>query len=288
MPDLLARTLLRRSLVAAIAVCVAGAAFAQTPGTAVAPRTTHLPGFITGQGVLDAEKPDLVMTVRAGVRFSPAYMGASEGKFGPDAGLRFDYIQFPGGFTMGSNETVGFQTGFGLRLSARYIRGRDSNDYPEIRGLDDIPTSFEAGLGLGYEQRNYRAFADMRYGIIGHHAWAGDIGADGIAYPIEGLSLTLGPRMSFGSDNFVETYFGISPSESAASGLPVHETSGGLYGAGVEVAARYLFNERWGVEGVARWTRLLDDAANSPITEDGSADQYRVRFDLTRRISLDF
>ena len=37
------------------------------------------------------------------------------------------------------------------------------------------------------------------------------------------------------------------------------------------LGARYLFNERWGVEGSASWDRLLNDAADSPITEQGSA-----------------
>ena len=45
--------------------------------------------------------------------------------------------------------------------------------------------SVEAGLGLGYEQRNWRAFADVRYGFVGHNAWVGELGADAIAYPIE-------------------------------------------------------------------------------------------------------
>jgi outer membrane protein len=51
---------------------------------------------------------------------------------------------------------------------------------------------------------------------------------------------------------------------------------------------RYLLNERWGVEGAAEYERLLNDAADSPITEQGSADQYTVRVGITRRISLDF
>ena len=33
---------------------------------------------------------------------------------------------------------------------------------------------------------------------------------------------------------------------------------------------------------------LLNDAADSPITEQGAVDQYRVGIGLTRRISLDF
>jgi outer membrane scaffolding protein for murein synthesis (MipA/OmpV family) len=128
----------------------------------------------------------------------------------------------------------------------------------------------------------------VRYGVIGHNAWVGEVGADGIAYPMEGLTVTLGPRLSFGTDNFAQTYFGVSGPESAASGLPEYSASGGLLGAGMELGARYRFNERWGVEGAATWNRLVNDAADSPVTKTGSADQYEVRLGITRSISLDF
>lgn len=265
--------------------CVAGAglAAAQTATSPERPRLT------TGMGgIFDASDPDIVMTVRGGVEVSPAYLGSDQYEFGPDVAARVDYIRFPNGFEFGSGRSVGFRTGWGLRGAVRYIGERDSSDHPEIEGLDDVDWSFEAGLGLGYEQRNYRVFTDVRYGFIGHNAWTGDIGADGIAYPVDGLTLTLGPRLGFGTDRFAETYFGISEAESEASGLERFDAHGGLLSAGVELGARYLFNDRWGLEGNASWGRLLNDAAESPITEEGSADQYKVRLGITRSISLDF
>ncbi len=248
-----------------------------------------LPGFLAAGGVFDAREPDLVATISAGIDVSPAYLGSDEYELGPSFDARLDFVRLPNGFEFGSGRAVGFRTGLGLRTSARYIPGRDSGDYSEIDGLDDIPWSFEAGLGLGYEQRNYRVFADVRYGIIGSNAWVGDVGADAIAYPIDGLTLTLGPRLNFGDDHFASTYFGVSPEESVRNGnLPAYDAKGGLIGGGVVLGARYLFNERWGVEGSASWDRLLNDAADSPITEQGAVDQYRVGIGLTRRISLDF
>ncbi len=257
------------------------------PHAALARAAGILPAFIYGDGVFDAEKPDLVLTMRGGVRFYPAYFGSTKVKTGPDAAFRIDRAELPGGLVLGSNAT-GFLKGFGLRLSGRYIARRQSSDYDEIRGLDDLPFTIETGLGIGYEQPHARAFADLRYGIIGTHTWTGDVGVDGIVHPTEGLTLTLGPRMSFGSTRFMDTYFGVSPEESQASGLRAYAPEGGVYGAGMELGARYLFNDRWGVEGAARWTRLMNGAADSPIVENGSDDQYQVRIDLTRRISLDF
>ncbi len=266
-------------------------------GQTVEPATTGgfsdaglpLPGFLAAGGAFDASDPDIVTTIGAGVDVSPAYYGSDEYEVGPSFDLKLDYVRLPNGLEIGSSRSVGFRTGLGLQTSFRYLPRRTSSDYDEIDGLDNIPWGLEAGLGLGYEQRNYRVFADVRYGVVGSNAWVGDVGADAIAYPVDGLTLTLGPRLNFGSDRFADTYFGISSEEAAKNGnLPAYDASGGLLSGGVVLGARYLFNERWGVEGSASWDRLLNDAADSPITEQGSADQYRVGIGLTRRISLDF
>jgi len=267
----------------------AGLVSAQTAGSpAPLPPAPTSPALTTAGGVFNATNPDVVLTVRAGVAFSPTYLGSDSYQLGPDLSARIDYLRFPGGFEYGSSRTVGFRTGFGIRGSVRYIGERNSKD--EIRGLDDVPWSFEAGLGVGYEQRNYRVFTDVRYGLVGHNAWVGQIGADGIAYPMDGLTVTLGPRLDFGDDKFTQTYFGVSNQESANTGgtIASFNASGGLVSAGVELGARYLFNDRWGVEGAASWNRLVNDAADSPITATGSEDQYGLRVGITRSISLDF
>jgi outer membrane scaffolding protein for murein synthesis (MipA/OmpV family) len=279
-------TPLLRAVLALAAAWAAGsgAGFAQT-----APPPAPQPAPLAQRGgLLTATDPDLVTTLRAGVAVSPAYLGSDDYELGPDLDIRFDYIRLPGGLEFGSSSSVGFRTGWGLSGSLRYLGERDSNDHDEIRGLDNVPWSLEAGLGVGYEQRNYRAFTDVRYGFVGHNAWVGEIGADAIAYPMDGLTVTLGPRLEFGDDKFAQTYFGVSPSEEAESGLEAFDAKGGLLAAGLELGGRYRFNERWGVEGAASWGRLLNDAADSPVTETGSEDQYRIRLGITRSISLDF
>ncbi|HET9068275.1 MAG TPA: MipA/OmpV family protein [Amaricoccus sp.] len=288
-----ARPAIAAAWVVAAFLASAGLAAAQT-ATSPAPLPPDLPveparpALATAAGIFDATNPDLVLTLRAGVQVSPAYLGSDDYELGPDLAARLDYIRLPGGFEFGSGRTVGFRQGWGLRGSARYLGERDADEHDEIKGLDDVDWSFELGLGVGYEQRNWRAFTDVRYGVIGHNAWVGEVGADGIAYPMDGLTVTLGPRLSFGTDNFADTYFGVSGPESAASGLPEYSASGGLLGAGMELGARYRFNERWGVEGAATWNRLVNDAADSPVTKTGSADQYELRLGITRSISLDF
>lgn len=270
------------------AVLAAGSAYGQSLDAGLSDEGLPLPGFLSAGGALDAPTPDIVATIEAGVSFSPAYLGSDENEVGPFGSGRFDYVRFPGGFEFGSSEAVGFREGFGIRGSARYLGARDSSDYDEIRGLDDLDYSFEAGLGVGYERRSYQVFATARYGILGHNTWVGDVGADAIAYPADGLTLRLGPRLEFGTDRFADTYFGVTAEEAERSDLGEYDAEGGLLSVGMEFNAQYLFNPRWGVEGRATYARLLNDASDSPITEAGSPDQYELRLGLTRRISLDF
>ncbi|SLN16978.1 MltA-interacting protein precursor [Pseudoruegeria aquimaris] len=246
------------------------------------------PGLFDEGGLLDANNPDLVFTLRLGAQAQSPYFGSDEIEWGPDVGFRFDFLRFPNGFEYGSGRAVGFREGLGLRGAVRYIPGRSASDHPELAGLDDIDWAWEFGLGVGYEQRNYRLFGDLRYGAIGHNSFVGELGADVILRPAEGWTITAGPRVTLGSDRYTDTYFGVSAAESGASGLPAYDPDGGAVEAGVELSARYAFNERWGVEGILSYSKFVGDAADSPIVLQGTDDYLKLEVGLTRRVSLDF
>jgi outer membrane scaffolding protein for murein synthesis (MipA/OmpV family) len=226
------------------------------------------------------------MTVGLGASVGPSYFGSDDYELGPWGTVRFDYLRLPGGLSWGSAQAIGVREGFGLRGAVRYIGSRDGRD--ELQGLDDVDPTLEIGLGIGYETRDWRAFTDVRYGFGGHEAWVAEVGADAIYQPIEGLIVNAGPRLEFGTQGFMETYFGITDEESIASGLPAYSPGGGLTAVGFELGARYAFTDAWGIEGAATYDRLMNDAADSPITELGSADQFGFRLGITRTISLGF
>ncbi len=74
----------------------------------------------------------------------------------------------------------------------------------------------------------------------------------------------------------MSTYFGVSEAGSVRSGLATYTAEGGLKDIGVQATMTYQLTDRWGLVGRASYTRLLGDAANSPIVQgEGSADQFR-------------
>ncbi|WP_234822437.1 MipA/OmpV family protein [Palleronia aestuarii] len=235
-----------------------------------------------------APSPDLIFTLRGGIASTPDYFGSDEYTVGPDFAFRLNYLRLPGGRDFGTPNLAEPTYGVGLRGSFRYISERSSDDNSELSGLDDVDTSVELGLGIGYSSYIFDAFADLRYGVIGHDAFVGEVGADLKVHPTENLTLAVGPRLFLGSDDYASTYFGVSDDEAVASQFDAYDANGGLLSAGMEIGARYEINQNWGIEGAVTWDRFTGDAENSPIVENGDRDQYGLRVGVTRLITLDF
>ncbi len=233
-------------------------------------------------------EPDLVFTLRGGVASAPEYFGSEDYTLGPDLAFRLNYLSL-GPLNFGSADGARRQ-GLGIRGSFRYVDERSADDNGELAGLDDIDATFELGLGLGYTSDSFAAFADLRYGIGGHESFVSELGADLRLHPSDRLTLTAGPRVLLGSEDYASTYFGVTAAEARASDgrFPAYDADGGVVSAGIELGARYEVNDRWGVEGAVTYDRLVGDAADSPIVEQGDRDQYGLRIGVTRQITLDF
>lgn len=233
---------------------------------------------------------EFIFAFGGGVKMAPTYFGSDDYEVTPDVAFGFRFLRLPGDYTFGSRDPDDEKLGFGPRGSVRVVKKRSSEDYSELEGLEDIDTSIEIGLGFGYRNRNFRAYADARYGLTGHNAWVGELAADYVARPNEKLLITFGPRLLLGNDKYASTYFGISPSEAVASkgNFEAFDASGGALGAGLDLTGYYALNDKWGLIGNARWDQLLNDAAESPITKQGSASQVTVTFGITRLFSWGF
>jgi MipA family protein len=239
--------------------------------------------------MVPVKAPKLAFTLRAGVSGAPAYFGAKDMKAGADFAFSLNYLGLPGGRSIGSTDPKAVSYGFAPRGSFRYIAKRSSKNDAELAGLNDVKASVELGLGLGYTQRNFEAFADVRYGVIGHHAWVGEIGANAVMHPTEQLTLRVGPRVFFGNDDYANTYFGVSAAEAATAGsnfTTAYTAKGGALTAGMELGATYAINDTWGIDGAVRWDKYLGDAKSSPIVAQGKDSSVTLRIGMTRRFSF--
>ncbi len=225
--------------------------------------------------------PRLTFTLGAGASAVPDYFGSDEVEAGPSFSADVGFLRF-GRVALGDEDPTDIETGLGFRGSFRYVPAREGEPFegPDRLG-DEVDRAFELGGGVSYGQGWYEAFAVARLGVGGHDALVGEVGMDLIARPTDRLQLTAGPRIFLGTDDYADTYF--STSEAAA---PAFEAEGGILSSGLEVGASYDLTDRWGLQATARYDRLQNDAADSPISEED--DQVSATIEVTRTFDFRF
>ena len=153
--------------------------------------------------------------------------------------------------------------------------GRSDSDGAKLAGLGDI----DAGLVLG----GYGAYrlGYTKFQASYHHQVTGeDVGgllrlrADAEVPVSPGFKLLAGVGTNYATNQFMDKNFGVSARQAATSlaGLPVYNPGADFkdvfVGAGFEVD----LTERWTAKVYGEYSRLIGDAANSPVIE--TEDQF--------------
>ena len=239
--------------------------------------------FIPQASAQDASGPGISFELGVAGKVTPRYFGASKLVLSPVPLIRLKRLEFPNGFTIGG----GSDEGFSLSPSIDVIGKRSVSDSPELTGLNTIDTAVELGVAAKYQMGNFRVMGAVRRGFGGHEGVRAELGADVIIKPDDQWTFHGGPRLNFGDSKFTNTYFGVTAAEASPS-FAATTTSGGLYSAGLEAGVRYQIDAKWAVEAEAGWSRLTGDAAKSPITAQGSKNQYSASFGVVRRFDIGF
>ena len=210
----------------------------------------------------------------------PTYEGSDDYKVGPSGSISFTR---PGAEHVFSAPDDGISitlAGSGVLtagLNGRLVGRRDNDD--DLRGLRKVDWAGEAGVFVNFWPADWlRTRVAVRKAFGGHDGVVADLGADmvGRSGPWE---ISVGPRLSYADEEFIRTYFGVTPAEALASPFikAAYSPSGGARYAGVQAAANYQLTSRWLVTVDASYQRVLGDAADSPIVRQlGSENQYRA------------
>ena len=174
----------------------------------------------------------------------------------------------------------------GPTVRARFDRRSNFGDR-RIRALGDKPVAVEAGLQLGYEWQGVARRGDavsigvdVTQDVAGGHDGLQISPGIGWRQPIGRATFAVASASAtWASGDYMRTYFGIDAPGSAASGLPQFTARSGIKDVGIgTVFAHDLdgnpLNGGWSLFAIARYTRLLNSAADSPVTSiAGDADQ---------------
>ncbi|QBF34086.1 MipA/OmpV family protein [Thalassococcus sp. S3] len=193
------------------------------------------------------------------------------------------------------NDRIGLRTipdGLGLQLDLigpgllsagpllRYSDGRDPGDIdnPAVAALPEIDGTFELG---GFLEAAFPIAQSARGGTMATGRLAllqgVDGGHDGLVTELSGgIRHSTGPWQfgaslfaTFGDDSYNNTFYGVAP----GSGLPAYRADGGIFESGVRLSAGYEINDNLSAVGLASFSVLQGDAADSPIVTNGGDDQ---------------
>ena len=174
---------------------------------------------------------------------------------------------------------------FGLGPILRDDFGRDDVDDAVVSLLPDVEGSLEAGgfaeiafpVGQfvnGPVLATARVEATQGLGDDGHGGLEAK-GSVGLLVPGEPLTVGANLSVTWADEDYMRSFFGVTAAGAAASGLPVYTPDAGIKDVGASLFASYDLTEAWAVTAVASYTRLLGDAADSPIvTQRGSENQF--------------
>lgn len=219
--------------------------------------------------------------------YSPTYAGSDDYALMIVPNIRAAYEDK---FFASVQEGVGYnvinQNGWQIGPIVRIRFGRDAEDgggpfivsgeNNDLNGTGDIDAAGEAGIFVQFSKEHVRTRIEVRQGFGGHDGIVADGSIEyvGRSGPI---GYSFGPNISYGSDDFMQTYYGIDSTQATNSGLRQYSADGGIASYGVGAMANMPLTDNINLLGFAGYDRVSGDAEDSPLVKDiGSANQGRL------------
>lgn len=183
-------------------------------------------------------------------------------------------------------QTESKTSGFYIYPSFGVNGERKPSDDKSLKGTKKVPWALDLGLGAGVRHGMFQGYASIRQGVTGHDGQVGDFGFNLVVPVTNRVEVAFGPKGSWGSGEYMDTYFGVTKSEAKAGSLKAYNPDGGLVSAGLNLRTTYRVNDQTSLHLRANWDRLVDNAGDSPIVKAGSADQWSVGVGISRRFDF--
>ncbi len=133
----------------------------------------------------------------------------------------------------------------------------------------DYSTGWRAGDSLGISTRFLHDVSDA------HEGFEASVGIDYNTPITQKLRMGVDLSTSYGSSDYMNTYYSVTSQNVGASGLSNFDAESGFKDASIGVNGQYAFDQRWGLYSRVSYTRLLGDASDSPIVDDeGNDNQF--------------
>lgn len=227
--------------------------------------------------------------------YKPAFSGSSDRKVRPHLAGFLRYGRFTitgaGGFTTkrqddverGLDAELVRRAGVRVNLALRVDQGRRESESSQLAGMGNIKSTVRTRLGVRWEPAPQWAVS-----LAGS---VDALGRGGGYFVDTGVSRTftidarqrviLGASVAAGGNRYMQTWYGVTEQQSAASGYPVYKPGTGLRDVGTNATWRIDVNPEWAGFTSLGVTRLLGPAADSPLTRQPNS--YSVAAGIARR-----
>ncbi len=259
--------ILRPMAVAAVFVSIPLAAYGADLGASETPSVSSGQVDTNTFASIDETLHDWKVTIGGGAIVQPEYEGSDEFKILPfplfSASFGDSIHVDPSGATVDIFERDGFSAG----LKAGYELGRKEDDSGNLRGLGDVDPGGVVGGQISYEMGPLEIYAKLDKTIGGSNGLTGALGTT-LSHRYERFVFSGDISATWADDNHMEAYFGISPGQSANSGLPEFEAEAGIKRIDVKGSVTYMLTDSWFATSSAGVGVLVGDAKDSPIVRD--------------------
>jgi outer membrane scaffolding protein for murein synthesis (MipA/OmpV family) len=251
--------------------CYLSPAEAQTPSPL---QEWQYSGGIILARLFEPNLPEWRVILGAAAQVQPAYDGARAYRVegGPLINIRYRDIAF-----ISTGEGLGFNflrgDHYQVGVAMAYDLGRqEKEDYANLRGMGNISAAPVAKLyGSWVLSRKFPMIlrVDARQFIGGAQGAVGDAG---VYLPLPGSSKTFvmfaGPSITLADNHYLQTLYGVTPAQAAASGHPVYEIPhAGTSAAGVGFSATKFVTDHLLLNADAALNQIRGSPAHSPLVE---------------------
>ncbi len=247
-----------------------GPALCQTPSPL---QEWQYSGGIILARLFQPDQPDWRTVTGIAADLQPVYDGSRAYRVigGPVIDIEYRDVAFA---STGEGVGVNILKGAYFRVGAAitYDRGRiERDDFTNLRGFGNINPAPAAKIFASYViSKDFPMVVriDARQIIGGANGAVADIGA---YMPLPGSSKSLflfaGPSVTFATHHYLQNEYGVTPSESLASGHPLFEPHAGIEAAGFGINSTKFFGRHWLMNLDGSFSKLLGSAGSSPVTE---------------------
>ena len=254
-----------------------------------------VPLIVLAEEDCDTECDETSMTLGVGGTYGPEFEGGDEYEIGVVPLIKVENFY---SFNLEFDELTYDLVQLGSKSQGQlFIAGplaqladnRDEDDSDALDGLGDVDFGVDVGL-----------FGELLYGPVkfdltatqevadGHGGVLVAFGA-GVPLPVsERLVLAPGISTTWADSDYMTSFFGVDAGQAEASGLDEFDADAGFKDISLELGAFFKVTNQLALQSEAGYSRLLGDAADSPIVSgaNGSPNQFEAFLGIAYELSF--